>query len=228
MTELFRRIRYLLHRRRFDQELAGDMEFHREMAAREGNTNFGSTLRLREEARDAWGWTWLDRLFQDLRYAARMLRKSPGFTLAAILMLAIGIGVNVALFGFFDLMVLRPLNVRDPGTLLRFHRRGAQNYAFALPYPEMAFFREHSRTLAAVIAVNSTKLSVEGEEKQLNIQFVSGNFFSELGATPTPRKDARSGPRRGARRGAGGRAGLRILAAPLRRRPAGYRHGRST
>ncbi len=185
MTELFRRIRYLLHRRRFDQELAGDMEFHREMAAREGNTNFGNALRLREEARDAWGWTWLDRLFQDLRYAARMLRKSPGFTLAAVLMLAIGIGVNVALFGFFDLMVLRPLNVRDPGTLLRFHRRGAQNYAFALPYPEMAFFREHSRTLASVIAVNSTKLSVEGEEKQLNIQFVSGNFFSELGATPT-------------------------------------------
>ena len=57
-------------------------------------------------------------------YAARVLRKSPGFTLAAVLMLAIGIGVNVAVFGFFDLMVLRPLNVKDPATLLRFHRRG--------------------------------------------------------------------------------------------------------
>jgi predicted permease len=182
MSELFRRLRYLLHRGRFDQELADDLEFHREMAAREGR-NFGSALRLREEARDAWGWTWLDRFFQDLRYAARMLRKSPSFTLAAVLMLAIGIGVNVAAFSFFDLLVLRPLNVRDPATLLRFHRRGVENFAFALPYPEMAFCREHTRTLSAVLALNSTKLSVEGEEKQLVAAFVTTNLFSELGAT---------------------------------------------
>src|ERR1035441_9237147 len=88
-------------------------------------------------------------------------------TLVAILMLAIGIGVNVAVFGFFDLFVFRPLNVRDPGTLLRFHRRAQSPYAFALPYPEMAFFRDHSSTLSAVLAVNSTPVAVEGEEKQL-------------------------------------------------------------
>ena len=56
MNEFFRRLRYLLNRRRFDQELANDMEFHREMAAREGRP-FGNTLLFREEARDAWGWT---------------------------------------------------------------------------------------------------------------------------------------------------------------------------
>src|SRR5580704_7950432 len=155
MHQFWRRLRYLLNRRRFDQELAGDMEFHREMAARTGGGHFGSTLRLREEAREAWGWTWLDRLSQDLRYAARMLRKSPGFTVAAVLMLAIGIGVNVAAFGFFDLMFLRPLRVRDPATLLRFHRRAPrEGYAFTLPYPEIAFFREHSKTLSAVLALN--------------------------------------------------------------------------
>src|SRR5580700_2834832 len=180
MNEFFRRLRYLLNRRRFDQELANDMDFHREMAAREGRS-FGNTLRLREEARDAWGWTWLDRLSQDVRYAARMLRKSPGFTVAAVLMLALGIGVNVAAFGFFDLIFLRPLPVRDPATLLRFHRRALQNYAFALPYPEMAFFREHSRTLSSVLALNRTKLAVEDEEKQLAASFVTANFFSELG-----------------------------------------------
>src|SRR5580658_5763444 len=167
MNEFFRRLRYLLDRRRFDQELAGDMELHSEMAARTGGGHFGSTLRLREEAREAWGWTWIDRLSQDLRYAARMLRKSPGFTAAAVLMLAIGIGVNVAAFGFFDLIFLRPMPVRDPATLLRFHRRAHQSYAYALPYPEMAFFREHSRTLSAVLALNPTRLAVEGEEKQL-------------------------------------------------------------
>ena len=184
MRDLFRRLRYLLNYRRLDQELADDMEFHREMAAREGKRNFGNALHLREQAREAWGWLWIERLTQDLCYAARVLRKSPGFTLAAVLMLAVGIGVNVAVFGFFDLMVLRPLNVKDPATLLRFHRRGLSPYAFALPYPEMAFFRENSRTLSAVLAANSTRVAVEGEEKQLNASFVTANYFRELGGTP--------------------------------------------
>jgi predicted permease len=177
-------LQYLLHRRRFDSELSNDMEFHREMAGREGKSNFGNALHLREEAREAWGWMWLERAAQDLRYATRMLRKSPGFTLAAVLMLAIGIGVNVAAFAFFDLMVLRPLNVRDPATLLRFHRRAEPLYAYALPYPEMAFLRDHTRTLSAVLAVNTTRIAVEGEQKQLPVQFVSANLFHELGATP--------------------------------------------
>ena len=76
MGEFFRRVGYLLNRRRLDRELEKDMEFHREMAAREGRRNFGNVLRLREESREAWGWTWIDRLLQDLRYGARMLRRS--------------------------------------------------------------------------------------------------------------------------------------------------------
>jgi len=184
MNEIFRRLRYLLNRRHMDQELADEMEFHREMAAREGGTSpFGNPLRLREESRDAWGWTWIDRLFQDLRYAARMLRHSPGFTVTAVLMLAIGTGVNVAAFGFFDLMVLRPLPVRDPATLLQFERRSGKASADSLPYPAMAFYREHITTLSAVLALNTSRLAIEGEEKQLNAHFVTSNFFSELGAT---------------------------------------------
>ncbi len=181
MGELFRRLKYLVGRGRLERELAEDMEFHREMVAREGRSNFGNVLRLREEAREAWGWTWIDRLRQDVRYAARVLRKAPGFTLAAVLMLAIGIGVNAAVFGFFNLMVLRPINVRDPGTLLRFHRRNATQYAFAVPYPEAAFFGEHSRTLAAVIAVNTSAVSIEGEQRPVDADFVTANFFHELG-----------------------------------------------
>lgn len=184
MKQFLRRLGYLLNRRRHDQELASDLEVHREMAASQEGMRLGNTLLLREEAREAWGWTWIDRFLQDLRYGARMLRKSPGFTIAAVLMLAIGIGVNVAAFGFFNLMFLRPLPIREPATLLRFHRRAPQRYAYALPYPEMAFFREHSRTLSTVLALNSTKLAIEGEEKQINAHFVTGNFFGELGATP--------------------------------------------
>lgn len=185
MNEFFRRLRYLLNRRRFDQELANDMEFHREMAAREGNRQFGNTLRLREEARDAWGWTWIDRFFQDLRYAARMLRKSPGFTLAAVLMLAIGIGINVAAFSFFNVFVFKPLPVRNPDTILRFQRLGPQSFSSDLPYPEMAFFREHSKTLLAILAVNDATLAVEGEQTQSSAGFVTANFFTELGSPAT-------------------------------------------
>ena len=61
MGEFARRIKYLLNRRRMDAELESDMEFHREMAARAGRSNFGNALRMREQAREAWGWTWLDR-----------------------------------------------------------------------------------------------------------------------------------------------------------------------
>ncbi|MEO8368943.1 MAG: ABC transporter permease [Candidatus Solibacter sp.] len=185
MSNLLRRLRYLLNRRRHDQDLFNDLEFHREMAVRHGGMPLGNALHLREQSRDAWGWTWLERLGQDLRYALRMLRKSPGFTLAAVLMLAIGIGVNVAVFSFFDLMVLRPLNVREPATLLRFHRRGITNYAYSLPYPEAAFFRANTRTLSALIAVNASNVTVEAasqvDPKPLPVNFVTANFFRELG-----------------------------------------------
>jgi predicted permease len=181
MKQFIRRLQYLLHRRRFDRELANDLEFHREMAERAGKP-LAHTLLLREEARDAWGWTWIDRFAQDLRYAARMLRKSPGFTAAAVLMLALGIGVNVAAFGFFDLMFLRPLPVRDPGSLLRFDRSAPQGYADNFMYPEVAFYREHSRTLSAVLASGDAKVTIEGDDRQLAARFATANFFSELGA----------------------------------------------
>jgi len=183
MLELFRRLQYLFNRRRLDEELASEMETHRQLAERHGG-HFGSTLRLREEARDAWGWTWIDRLLQDLRYAARMLRKSPGFTFAAVLMLAIGIGVNVAAFGFFNLIFFKPLPVREPDTLVRFDRRSPHSYASYVPYPEMDFIRQYSRTLSAVLGSAGGRLRIEGEEKWLGTRFVTGNFFSELGATP--------------------------------------------
>jgi predicted permease len=184
MNVSLRRLRYLLNRRRLDEELQNDLAFHREMAARAGGMPLGNTLLLREQSRDAWGWTWMERLGQDLRYAVRQLRHSPGFTLAAVLMLAIGIGVNVAAFGFFNLMVLRPLPVRSPETLLRFKRHAQKSYSYTVPYPEMAFFREYSKALSAVLAVLDAKLAIEGEPKPLTGSFVTANFFDELGARP--------------------------------------------
>jgi predicted permease len=180
MNEFFRRIRYLLNRRRFDQELASDMEFHREMAGT--GRSFGNTFRLREDARQAWGWMWIDCLAQDLRYAARMLRKSPVFTLAAVLVLATGIGMNVTAFGLFDMMVLKPLPVRDPGTILQFHRRSSKGSATLVAYPAMAFYGEHSTKLSAVMATSGGGLTFENDASPIGVRFVTANFFTELGA----------------------------------------------
>jgi predicted permease len=186
MNTIFRRIIYLLNRRRFEQELFDDMEFHREMAAQAGNRNFGNTLRLREEARDAWGWTWVDRFGQDLRYSIRMLRQSPGFTAMAVLILALGIGVNVAGFGFFNLMILRPLPIRHPETLLRFQRQSPGNFSDNFSNATVAFYREHSTMLSAVLELNFANLTIEGEAKPLHANFVTANFLSELGAVAAP------------------------------------------
>jgi predicted permease len=184
MTDLYRRLRYLLTRRRSERELADEMAFHREMLSRDGGRPFGNTLRLREEARDAWGWTWVDRLAQDLRYAVRMLWRSPGFTAVAILMLGIGIGLNIAVFGFLNAVVFSPLPVRDPATLLRFERRSPQGFASELPYPEMAFVREHAKSLSAVLASAVSNVRIDDDETPLKAHFVTANFFAELGAVP--------------------------------------------
>ena len=139
MGEFLRRIRYLIHQRRIDAELESDMEFHREMAARAGRNNFGNTLRMREKAREAWGWTWLDRLAQDVRYGIRILARAPGFTLMAVLVLAIGIGVNVSAFSLFNMVALKPLPVPDPDQIVRLERRSPNAYTSEMAYPSFAF-----------------------------------------------------------------------------------------
>jgi predicted permease len=182
MRALLRRLRYLLHHRRYDAELQSDMEFHREMAARAGRSNFGNTLRLREQAYEAWGWTWLDRLAQDLRFAFRMLRSSPGFTLIAVLVLAIGVGINVSAFSLFDMMALQPLPVRDPATIVRLEPRSADSFNSEMPFPSFAFYRDQTKTLSAAIAVlGIPPLQIDNDVQLASASFVSANYFSELG-----------------------------------------------
>lgn len=186
MGELWRRIRYLVNRRRLDAELESDMEFHREMAARAGRSNFGNALRMREQSREAWGWTWLDRLVQDLRYGTRILARSPGFTLMMTLVLAIGIGVNVSAFSLFDMAALQPLPVRDPASLVRLERRSPNAYTSEMAYPSFAFYRDHARTLSAAIAtLGIPPAQIDDDLQPTSASFVTPNYFTELG-TPAP------------------------------------------
>jgi len=184
MRELFRRILYLLNRRRMDAELENDMEFHREMAARagRGSASFGNTLRMREQAREAWGWTWLDRLLQDVRFTARTLARSPGFTVTAVLVLAIGIGVNVAAFSLFDMVALEPLPVRDPGSLVRLERRSPDNSTSEMPYLSAVFYGQHAKSLSAMIAVLGVPpMQIDNDLQPTSASFATPNYFTELG-----------------------------------------------
>jgi predicted permease len=182
LRELLRRIHYLLNRRRLDAELADEMAFHREMSQGHAGAPFGDALRLREDSREAWGLMWIDRLGQDLRYAFRAMRSSPAFTAAAVLVLAIGIGATVAAFSAFNMVALRPLPVRDPDSILRFGRQAPNRSVSGVAYPAVAFYREHTRTLSAVLAMTASDLSLEGVARRPSTFFVTANFFDELGA----------------------------------------------
>ena len=182
MGEFFRRIRYLINRRRLDAELKSDMEFHREMAAKAGLSNFGNTLRMREQAREAWGWMWLDRLIQDLRFGSRILARSPGFTMVAVLVLAIGIGVNVTAFSVFDMVALEPLPVRDPASLVRLERRSPTANTDGVPFSSLMFYESNAKTLSAVMGtMGVAPMQVDDDLKPAPTSFVTPNYFTELG-----------------------------------------------
>jgi predicted permease len=182
MGEFWRRIVYLFNSRRLEAELQADMDFHREMAARAGRNNFGNMLRMREQAREAWGWTWLDRLIQDLHYGGRILARSRGFTIVTVLVLAIGIGVNISAFGLFDMVALKPLPVRDPASLVRLERRSPHAYTSEMAYPSFAFYRDHARTLSAAIAVLGVPpMQIDNDLQSTSASFATANYFTELG-----------------------------------------------
>lgn len=182
MGNFLRRIHYLLNRRRLNAELQDDMEFHREMATRAGRNNFGNALRMREQAHEAWGWTWLDRLVQDLHYGARILKRAPGFTFVAVLVLSIGVGVNAAAFSLFDMITLKPLPVPDADRIVRLERRSPNDYTSEMSYPSFLFYRENAKSLSATMAVLGVPpMQIDDDLQPTSASFVTANYFTELG-----------------------------------------------
>ena len=184
MSEFFRRIYYLLNRRRLEQELRQDMEAHREMLGAHGQ-DFGNPTLLREQAREAWGWGWLDRLWQDLRFGARLLRKSPALVLTATAVLALGVGVNITAFNLVDVMFFRPLPVRDPHSLVQFSVEAPTFSSGDLPYAAVMYYAANNNVFSSVLAQTSTNLTLTSEPNEnLHAGLVSANYFSELGSSP--------------------------------------------
>jgi len=134
-------------------------------------------------------------LLQDVRYSLRTLRKSPGFTFAAIFTLALGIGVNAALFSVFDSFVLKPLPLKDPGSLVSLEQvdaRGERRRLFS--YLDYLDYRNQNSTLSDLIAWNKVRVTLgeappdQGDDtfaegyEYLFGQIVSANYFTALGA----------------------------------------------
>ena len=182
----------ILWRSKQQEQLEQEIQSHLEMAKHDrvdrGETSaqaersalleFGNLALVENVTRDQWGWTWLEDFLQDLRYGARMLRKNPGFTLIAVLTLALGIGANTAMFSLVNGILLRPLPYPHPEQLL-----GLTGF-----YPKggLAAMRDQVRTMdvAGYVEGYEFNLTGLGEPVRLTGTLVSANLFSVLGTAP--------------------------------------------
>jgi predicted permease len=159
---------------------------------------FGNVGLVKEVTRAMWGWASLERLAQDLRFGVRMLWKNPGFTLVAVLSLALGIGANTAIFSLLDVVLLKSLPVEKPEKLVLFGNgvetglnNGFPNKSWDLfSYPFYQEVRQRQEVFTEVAAVLNNPRSpygvvnirgASGEAERLNLQLVSGTYFSVLG-----------------------------------------------
>lgn len=205
-------LRWLIKRRVREEDLNDEIEAHLRMAVRDGvdrgetfrqavrsaQRQFGNVSLIKEVTRDMWGWSWIERLAQDLRYAGRLLRKSPGFTVVAILSMALGIGANTAIFSLMDAIMLRSLPVRSPNELVvigdptrvgSLSEGSGRTDIFSYPFYE--HFRERNgvftdvfasaRTEHLNVAPEGTGANAAAKDEALQARFVTGNYFSVLG-----------------------------------------------
>ncbi|MGH8637231.1 MAG: ABC transporter permease, partial [Burkholderiales bacterium] len=191
----------LLKRRQFDRDVADELAFHRQARAehlrREGvpaseaerraRVEFGSLDKYQEAVRDVRTGAWVVQLRQDLRYAVRVLLNRPGFAAATILTLALGIGATATVFSLLDVVLLRPLPVRNPDELAHIYdscRRG--DVYCQMSYPEYLDYRSQSRTFIDMAAFHPVDVNVSADSGSWigSGLLVSTNYFSLLGIAP--------------------------------------------
>jgi len=161
-------------------------------ARREAERRFGRLSRIKEMGYEVRGGGWLETLWQDLRYGARTLTRTPGFTLIAVITLALGIGANTAIFSVVNAVLLRPFPYESPERLLILEESVSGGAAGGVSYPNFADWRAQNtlfESMAAVRPNESFNFTGAGEPERLQGRVVSAGFFSTLGIKPFPGRD---------------------------------------
>jgi predicted permease len=157
-------------------------------ARRDARLKFGAVEAIREDYHAEAGLPWVENLLLDVRYALRVLRKSPAFTLVALVTLMLGIGANVVVFGVLNAVLLHPLDVSDPQSLYQIrHKQWMIGRLLTTSYPAFEDFRQRNTTFSGMIGVfgySSARLSWHDAVLRVHGDEVSGNYFDVLGVQP--------------------------------------------
>ncbi len=196
------RLRALFLKSRLEEELDDEVRFHLEREIEENIArgmspeearmaalrSFGGVERVKEESRDERGVRFLEEIWQDLRYGGRMMLKQPGFTLVAVITLALGIGMNTAIFSVVYSVLLRPLPYHAPEKLVALYSMRPQRNSFrnAVSAPDFADWRAQNKVFDAMSAdvFNTYTLTGSDLPERINGLRVSANFFQTLGVKP--------------------------------------------
>jgi putative ABC transport system permease protein len=156
-------------------------------AARRARLQFGSVESLRQECRESRPGRWLRDLVHDLRYAIRLLRKSPGFTAAVIATVAVGIGAGTVILSAASALLLRPLPYRDPAALVTLRHGIGRGTLGQLSLPDFSDIRAQSRSLRDMTAFNQARFiwNADGAAETIEGMVVSANFWKVLGTEPS-------------------------------------------
>jgi predicted permease len=188
--DLDRELRYHLDRRVQDMVQAGLTE---DEARRRAAIELGGVEQVQEDVRETWFWRWLDDALRDVRYAARSLRRSPGFTATAVLSLAIGIGASAAIFSLVDQVLFRLLPVKEPERLVLIDWKGATladgwGSGNLMSYPLCRDLMQQDRFFDGVFCRHPTTVNLasgDGRKAEpVGAEIVSGSYFPVLGVVP--------------------------------------------
>jgi macrolide transport system ATP-binding/permease protein len=184
-----------------ERELESDLELEEEEQRARGlpaeeahyaaRRALGNTTLIREQTHEAWGVALLERLLQDARYALRQLWRSPGFSLVAMMTLALGIGATTAMFTLVYDVMLRPLPFPEPGRLVTIEEKVAEwsNIYPSLPVSanHFTFWHQHNRSFDAIAVTQEGQLPLGGSGRPLQVGVLSSTpeIFSVLQVYPT-------------------------------------------